>query len=84
MLAHYLKMAVLAIVIQSMLSAAEPNALQLYQREPSQSDVKYANMVYFVNWYGSSNSHAIEALASLPQPWPDQIERDEILIVNVS
>ncbi|KAF5266491.1 hypothetical protein FOXYS1_2663, partial [Fusarium oxysporum] len=42
-------MAVLAIAIQSMLSVAEPNALQLYQREPSQSDVKYANMVYFVN-----------------------------------
>jgi hypothetical protein len=84
MLAHYLKMAVLAIAIQSMLSAAEPNALQLYQREPSQSDVKYANMVYFVNWYGSPNFHAIGALASLPQPWPDQIERDEILIVNVS
>ncbi|KAJ4129503.1 Chitinase 4 [Fusarium oxysporum] len=43
-------MAVLVIAIQSMLSAAEPNALQLYRREPSQSDVKYANMVYFVNW----------------------------------
>ncbi|EXK75757.1 hypothetical protein FOQG_19479 [Fusarium oxysporum f. sp. raphani 54005] len=69
-------MAVLAIAIQSMLS--------LYQREPSQSDVKYANMVYFVNWYGSPNFHAIGALASLPQAWPDQIERDEILIVNVS
>ncbi|KAH7190942.1 glycoside hydrolase superfamily [Fusarium oxysporum] len=40
-------------------------------------------MVYFVNWYGSPNFHAIEALASLPQPWPDQIERDEILIVNI-
>ncbi|KAF5255808.1 hypothetical protein FOXYS1_13753 [Fusarium oxysporum] len=43
-------MAVLVIAIQSMLSAAEPNAFQLYQRESSQSDVKYANMVYFVNW----------------------------------
>jgi hypothetical protein len=84
MQAHYLRMAALVIAIQSMLSAAEPNALQLYQRESSQSDVKYANMVYFVNWYGSPHSHAIEALASLPQPWPDQIERDEILIVNVS
>jgi hypothetical protein len=77
-------MTILVTAIQSMLSAAEPNALQLYQREPSQSDVKYANMVYFVNWYGSPIFHAIEALASLPQPWPDQMERDEILIVNVS
>jgi hypothetical protein len=32
MLAHYLRMTVLVIAIQSMLSAAEPNALQLYQR----------------------------------------------------
>ncbi|EXK75680.1 hypothetical protein FOQG_19554 [Fusarium oxysporum f. sp. raphani 54005] len=43
-------MAALVIAIQSMLSAAEPNALQLYQREPSKGDGKYANMVYFVNW----------------------------------
>ncbi|KAG7408133.1 Chitinase 1 [Fusarium oxysporum f. sp. raphani] len=50
MQAHYLRMAALVIAIQSMLSAAEPNALQLYQREPSKGDGKYANMVYFVNW----------------------------------
>ncbi|KAF4337338.1 42 kDa endochitinase precursor [Fusarium beomiforme] len=70
-------MTVLVIAIQCMLSAAEPNALQLYQREPSQSDLKYVNMVYFVNWYSSPIFYAFEALASLPQQWLDQIERDE-------
>ncbi|KAL9572196.1 hypothetical protein ACKAV7_003684 [Fusarium commune] len=50
MLAYYFRMTVLVIAIQSMLSAAEPNALRLYQREPPERDVKYANMVYFVNW----------------------------------
>ncbi|KAF4502819.1 Chitinase 1 [Fusarium agapanthi] len=50
MSARYLKMAVLAIAIQSMLGAAEPSALQQHPRAPSEGDGEYVNMVYFVNW----------------------------------
>ncbi|SPJ84229.1 uncharacterized protein FTOL_10746 [Fusarium torulosum] len=50
MLSSYLLMAIWAVAFQPLLTAAEVNALQLYRSEPSQGDVSYANMVYFVNW----------------------------------
>jgi chitinase len=47
-------MVIWAVAFQPLLTAAEVNALQLYRSEPSQGDVSYANMVYFVNWYGNT------------------------------
>ncbi|PTD02547.1 Endochitinase 42 [Fusarium culmorum] len=43
-------MAALAAAIRPLLSAADSNSLLPYQSGPSQSDGKYVNMVYFVNW----------------------------------